>query len=319
MTSQGTYIIVLSCVTGLDKLNMPASDAHLPRIPKQQQQERSKESQAASHIKKDSTSKSSVLNQTVFTDAREAAMLSKASNTTTNKTNTNTVTSSSNITKNTNITNSTQQLADTPTEDGTSKHVSSKDGEEKMEAEMPVKKPLGKKPRIIFHPEDECRRSSKPSNDDDDILDSDSGSVDNNVSDVKESEETVSSSEEEETASSNKEVETDKFSIEEEAASISTPSKSDNLPSTSKQSSGSNAGDSQSQHADTYQNSEFRPYNPLSHVVEEKLFPRPFGPANFFDYPSWPDKTECLDVVENLSSWVKSSRMDIDMAKRGHK
>ena len=312
---------MLSCVKGLDKLNMPALDAQLPKIPKQQQQQElgkrcSKESQTVSH-KKGSTSKNSVLNQTVFTDAREATMLSEVSNATTNKTNANATMPSSNITSN-NITNSTQQLADTPTKDGTSKHVSNKDGEEKIEAEIPAKKPRGKKPRIIFHPEDECRRSSKPS-DDDDIVDSNGGIVDNDVTDVKESDEIASSSNEEETTSSSKEEETDKFSKEnEEAVSTSTPSKSANLLSTGEQLSGSNAADSQYQLADTYQSSEFRPYNPLSHIVEEKLFPRPFGPANFFDYPSWPDKTECLDVVENLSSWVKSSRMDIDMAKRGH-
>ena len=284
---------------------MPASDAHLPRVSKQHQQQKwSKESQTGSR-KKDAAGKSSVLNQTAFTDAREAAMLSQVSNATTKKT-AETDMAPSNVT-NANTTNSTeQQLAssDTTSKDNTEKHMGIKDGEEKMDVETPAKKPHGKKPRIIFHPEDECRRSSKPSDDEGDLV---GNAEDNNVAGVEELEQKASSS---------KEGKMDKLS--KEVTSASTPNEGNHLPSTNRQSSGSTATGSQHQYTDTYQNSEFRPYNPLSHTLEERLFPRPFGPANFFDYPSWPDKTECLDVVENLSSWVKSSRMDIDMAKRGH-
>ena len=308
------FIRYVCITTGLDKLNMPASDAHLPRVPKQQrqqqqqQQQRSKESQTSSHNKDVAAGGSSILNQTAFTDAREAAMLSQVSNTTAEKSDTK-ETAPSNITS-TNMTNSTQQqltASDTTSKDDMDNQVGVKDGEGKMDAETSAKKPHGKKPRIIFHPEDECRRSSRPSDEEEGAV---ADSEDNNVADVVEDLEQKASS-------SSKEENIDKVS-KQEVASPSISNEGNHLPSSSRQSSGSIVTGSQHQYTDTYQNSEFRPYNPLSHTLEERLFPRPFGPANFFDYPSWPDKTECLDVVENLSAWVKSSRMDIDMAKRGH-
>ena len=277
---------------------MQSSDAHLPKLPKQQQQKWSKESQTGSQEKDTAAGGSSVLNQTAFTDAREAAMLSQTSNTSTKKTDVK-GTAPSNLTS-PNVTNSTQASNN---KDDMDKHAGIKDGEEKTNTATPAKKPHGNKPRIIFHPEDECRRSSRPSSDEEDLGTNEES---NNVADEEKLEQK---------ASSNREEKMDKLPKQE--ATSPTLSEGNQLPSTSKQSLDSTA--TGSQYTDTYQNSEFRPYNPLSHTLEEKLFPRPFGPANFFDYPSWPDKTECLDVVENLSAWVKSSRMDIDMEKRGHK
>ena len=279
---------------------MQSSDAHLPRIPKQQQKW-SKESQAGSRKKDTAASGSSVLNQTAFTDAREAAMLSQTSNTSTKKVDPK-ETAPSNLTSH-NVTNSTQPPGDNmASKDDMDKHVGIKDGEEKTDTKTSPKKPHGNKPRIIFHPEGECRRSSRPSSDEEDL----GTNEEENIADEKELEQK---------ASSNREEKSDKLPKQE--ATSPTLSESNQLPSTSRQSSDSTA--TGSQYTGTYQNSEFRPYNPLSHTLEERLFPRPFGPANFFDYPSWPDKTECLDVVENLSAWMKSSRMDIDMEKRGHK
>ena len=290
---------------------MPSSDAHLPRIPKQQQEQQQqkwlKESQAGSH-KSDVAGKNSVLNQTVFTDARQAAMLSQTAKTTTETTDTADTQSSNdttvekppaNATDGSNQADSTQQQSssDKNTEGDAGKLVDDKGDEELTESRALAKKQHKKKPRITFHPEDKCRISSKPSNEEDTKED-----------DVIEDQKVESEQED----SSNKEEEVDKLSKQE--VTSPTSSESSHAPSTTK---GSSPG-SQQQYTDTYQNSEFRPYNPLSHTVEEKLFPCPFGPANFFDYPSWPDKTECLNVVENLSSWVKSSRMDIDMTTRGH-
>lgn len=297
---------MLFCTTGFDKLSKPSSDAHLPRIPKQKQQQQQalKESQT-SFQKKDTNS---VYNQTAFTDAREAAMLSQSSdnNATAKKMNSSTGANQTRPVDATgnNLTNSTerQSPSNMSSEDG-----NSSDDKELTVSELPAKK-KHKKPRIIFHPEDKCRRSSKPSEDDDD--DDDDVTDTTEGSGVLEAKDGISDAVDRK-ASSSKEQKAGKASKQEVATSSE-------ISSTSKQLSGSTATPG-SQYSDTYQSSEFRPYNPLPHTLEEKLFPRPFGPANFFDYPSWPDKTECLDVVENLSSWVKSSRVDIDMAKRGHK
>lgn len=228
-------------------------------------------------------------------------MLSQASNTSAKKIDAK-ETAPSNITS-PNTTDSTQASSEsTASKDDMDKNVDIKDSEEKTNTVTSAKKkPRGNKPRIIFHPEDECRRSSRPSSDEEELG---TNEENNNVANEKESEQKASSSREEKI---------DKLPKQE--ATSPTLSEGNQSPSTSRQSSDSTG----SQYTDTYQNSEFRPYNPLSHTLEERLFPRPFGPANFFDYPSWPDKTECLDVVENLSAWVKSSRMDIDMEKRGHK
>lgn len=291
---------------------MPASDAHLPKVPQQKQQQ-TKKSQAGSHDKSAAGSQSSILNQTAFTDAREAAMLAQTSNTTSGKVDTNineTQTSSSNVTDG-NVTRSTQNetASDASAEDNAEVHKD-EDNKQTADSEAPlVKKQHRRKPRIIFHPEDECRRSSKPSDDEEDDIVTDKQ---DEINDPQTDSMADTENELEQEEPSSKEEKVDIPSSQEEASTV-TPSDS---PSASK-SAGSGVV-SQLQHTDTYQNSEFRPYNPLSHTLEDRLFPRPYGPANFFDYPSWPDKTECLDVVENLSSWVKSSRMDIDMAKRGH-
>ena len=228
-------------------------------------------------------------------------MLAQTSNTTSGKVANETQTSLSNVTDG-NVTSSTQEqtASDTSVEDATASH---KEGNKQpADSEAPVKKQHRRKPRIIFHPEDECRRSSKPSDDDEDDI-------------VTDKQDEISDPQNDKMANTEQELDSKEEKVDlpssQEETSTSTPS--DN-PSASKSASDVVG----SQFPDTYQNSEFRPYNPLSHTLEDKLFPRPYGPANFFDYPSWPDKTECLDVVENLSSWVKSSRMDIDMAKRGH-
>jgi len=273
---------------------MPSSDAHLPKVQHQQQQTNSRT--------KDAVGENSVLNQTAFTDAREAAMLSQTSNTT--KVDNSTRSQDDTLVNGTNtlptnvssatLTNTTQQqvTSDKSHEEDTDQYSAAKD-DKVLDSGTPAKKKHRKKPRIIFHPEDECRISSKPSDDDDIVADEEI-----------ELEQKVSS---------------DEISKQEETSSSTSSEENNRVSSTSKSpSSVSATAGSQQKYTDSYQSSEFRPYNPLSHSLEERLFPRPFGPANFFSYPSWPDKTECLDVVENLSSWVKSSRMDIDMAKRGH-
>jgi len=145
-----------------------------------------------------------------------------------------------------------------------------------------TKKKRRQKPRVIFNPEDDCKKSSKLSYVDED------DETDSGIDNTEESNDKISE---------DLKSEDEKSSVAKTLSDVAT----------------------QQQFADSYQTSEFRPYNPLPHALEERLFPRPVGPANFFDYPSWPDKTECLDVVENLSSWVKSSRMDIDITQRGHK
>lgn len=276
-----------SFTTGLDKLSMASKDGHLPKQQHQQKQkEQSEETQKANSHKKDkATEGSSVFNQTAFTDARQAAMLSQGANISNNTLVNETKGLLSNVTGVGDVTNSTQQPAssNTSSED---EGLNIDDGDKPV---SPAKKQRKKKPpRIIFPHEDECRRSSPPADDDGDDNDNDDNDDEKPISSMKgKTAETISKKE-------------------------ATP------PSTSKPPSVSPGVGSQQQYTDSYQSSEFRPYNPLSHALEEKLFPHPFGPANFFNYPGWPDKTECLDVVENLSSWVKSSRMDIDMTKRGH-
>ena len=296
---------------------MQSSDAHLPRVPRQKQQKSLKESQTTSSAKKDTIRDSSILNQTAFTDITEAAVIAQTSNTTNQKTDSSIETAKTlqaNVTdSNASDTTQHQASSDTTTGVSTDKHEDVIHDKEIADVETPpAKKQHRKKPRIIFHPEDECRRSSRPSDDEENVVTNASDGV------VDDREDDISAKAEvdlEQEASSSKEEKVDKSS-KQQVDSVPSPGESNHLPVASK--SGGTATSSQHQYTDTYQNSEFRPYNPLSHTVEERLFPRPFGPANFFDYPSWPDKTECLDVVENLSSWVKSSRMDIDMADRGH-
>ena len=283
----------------------------------------SKESQTGSHKKAAVDTQNSILNQTAFTDAREAAMLAQTPNTTSSEKvdlNTNKTQTSSANASDGNVTRSAQEqvISDASSEDDAQRY-NDEGSKQPVDSEAPVKKQQRKKPRIIFHPEDECRRSSKPSDDDDDDDDDDNDDDDdivtdkqNDISDSQNDSMADTEKDLDDEVSSNKEEKVDIPSSQEET-STSTPTDSRTASK-----SGSTAVGSQNQYTDTYQNSEFRPYNPLSHTLEDRLFPRPFGPANFFDYPSWPDKTECLDVVENLSSWVKSSRMDIDMAKRGH-
>ena len=296
---------------------MQSSDAHLPRVPQQKQQKSLKESQTTSSAKKDMVRDSSVLNQTAFTDITEAAVIAQTSNTTNQKTDNSIETAKTlqaNVTdSNASDTTQHQASSDTTTGVSTDKHEDVIHDKEIADVETPpAKKQHRKKPRIIFHPEDECRRSSRPSDDEENVVtNAGDGVVDDREGDVSAEAEVDLEQE----ASSSKEEKVDKSS-KQQVDSVPSPGESNHLPAASK--AGGTATSSQHQYTDTYQNSEFRPYNPLSHTVEERLFPRPFGPANFFDYPSWPDKTECLDVVENLSSWVKSSRMDIDMADRGH-
>lgn len=293
---------------------MQSSDAHLPRVPRQKQQKSLKESQTTSSAKKDAVRDSSVLNQTAFIDITEAAVMAQTSNTTNQKTENSIETAKTlqaNVTDS-NASDATQHQASSDTTTGDKHEDVIRDKEIADVETPPVKKQHRKKPRIIFHPEDECRRSSRPSDDEENVVtNAGNGVVDDREDDISAEAEVDLEQE----ASSSKEEKVDKSS-KQQVDSVPSPGESNHLPVASR--SGGTATSSQHQYTDTYQNSEFRPYNPLSHTVEERLFPRPFGPANFFDYPSWPDKTECLDVVENLSSWVKSSRMDIDMADRGH-
>ena len=246
---------------------MPPIDIDLsgPSIQHHKQQHHKKHKQhetSSGSVRKDKTgdSKSVHNNKTTFSDGRDSTALPQATNATAKQ--------------------GKQPPGNESTVQDSVKDQPEKDSKNAEGSSTKTKKKRRQKPRVIFNPEDDCKKSSKLSYvDEDDETDSGDDSTGE---------------------SNNKILEQ---SDSEKSSAAKTPS---------------DVG-AQQQFADSYQTSEFRPYNPLPHALEERLFPRPVGPANFFDYPSWPDKTECLDVVENLSSWVKSSRMDIDITQRGHK
>jgi len=233
---------------------------------KQQQHKKLKQHETSSgSVRKEKTSVSKSLhnNKTSFSDERDSAALPEAANATVKQ-------------------SKKSPGHESAVQDGV-KDQPDKDSENTTkESATKAKKKRRQKPRVIFNPEDDCKKSSKLSYVDED----------------------------DETDSVNDNAEENNDKISEELKSENDKSPTAKTPSDVV---------AQQHFADSYQTSEFRPYNPLPHALEERLFPRPVGPANFFDYPSWPDKTECLDVVENLSSWVKSSRMDIDITQRGHK
>lgn len=243
-----------------------------PPVHHKHHQQHPKRQDASSYsVREDKISddKSAPSNKTAFSDGRDSTALPEAANSTAKQ-------------------NKQPPGHETNVTDGAKDQL--KRGSEGSE-EGKTKKKRRQKPRVIFNPEDDCKKSSKLSY----VDEPDSGS-DNTEKSVDKS---------------SKDLKLDD-TISEDLKPDSDKSEKSTNPKPS------DVG-AQHQFADSYQTSEFRPYNPLPHALEEKLFPRPIGPANFFDCPSWPDKTECLDVVENLSSWVKSSRMDIDITQRGHK